>query len=85
MHYLYKLLTKTQLLLFLIFPISLTAQQLEIQVNNENSGRQADVNIKVNGKTIGKTDNNGSFLINYEQFKLPLNLQITRKLLKKEM
>ncbi len=77
MRYLYKLLSKTQVLLFLVFPISLTAQQLDLHVNNPNSGRQADVNIKVNGKTIGKTNQNGAMVINYEQFKQPLNLQIS--------
>ncbi len=77
MHYLYKLLSKTQLLLFLIFPISLSAQQFELHVNNPISGRQANANIKVNGKTIGKTDQNGTIVINYEQFKQPLKLQIS--------
>src|SRR5690606_15158587 len=77
MHYLYKLLSKTQLLLFLIFPISLSAQQFELHVNNPNSGRQANANIKVNGKTIGKTDQNGTIVINYEQLKQPLKLQIS--------
>ena len=77
MRYLYKLLSKNQVLLFLVFPISLTAQQLDLHVNNPNSGRQADVNIKVNGKTIGKTNQNGAMVINYEQFKQPLNLQIS--------
>ena len=77
MHYLSKNATY-KVVFTLIFLIQIAfAQEFNIQVQSPDLRPQADVNIRVNGKSLGRTDSNGEFSYSLNDFKQPIQLQLS--------